>query len=140
MFSIGQLAEKFIFQTDTPITQYTPNVAIGMFDNKYSGILKVIQHNFIFQDEEKKKLKEQRQKEIEAYLTAETNNNNTDDKNRSIKIKAVDIAQIKINNKEKGEDRDCNDKSFLLAIIKKNFCEYIEVIATDIRGFQKMCG
>ena len=55
---------------------------------------------FLLQEEEKKKMKEQRQKEIEAFL-AETNNN--EEKNQTIKIKAVDIAQIKINNKEKGK-------------------------------------
>ncbi|CAC5424663.1 CACNA1G [Mytilus coruscus] len=75
-------------------------IALMTFGNYvlFNLLVAILVEGFSHEEEEKKKMKEQRQKEIEAFL-AETNNN--EEKNQTIKIKAVDIAQIKINNKEK---------------------------------------
>ena len=64
----------------------------------------------IFQEEEKKRAKE---KERELLTSSSETNNNNEPKNESMKLKTIDVVQVKINNKEKGtisHTGECSDK------------------------------
>lgn len=45
-------------------------------------------------------MREGKTKDVQS-ITSETNNN--EEKNESIKLQTIDVVQVKINNKEKGE-------------------------------------
>ncbi|XP_060077738.1 voltage-dependent T-type calcium channel subunit alpha-1G-like [Ylistrum balloti] len=75
-------------------------IALMTFGNYvlFNLLVAILVEGFSTDEEEKKKMRECKVKEVQS-VTSETNNN--EEKNETIKLKTIDMVQVKINNKEK---------------------------------------
>ncbi|XP_069124372.1 voltage-dependent T-type calcium channel subunit alpha-1G-like isoform X2 [Argopecten irradians] len=75
-------------------------IALMTFGNYvlFNLLVAILVEGFSTDEEEKKKMRECKVKEVQS-MTSETNNN--EEKSETIKLKTIDMVQVKINNKEK---------------------------------------